>query len=535
MRVRILNYLCLAIGWALLAQAAKADAFHYQTVPLGERALGMGGAFTGVGDDPAAVFYNPAGLSQLEDTSLSASLTLNAFDRRTIVRGYRTAEGQVSLKHGSQPTLPLFVSLVKQVGKKRAGRRRHAIALSTLTVDQRRLLFDVQIRTSAAAIASGKAPVFDSFNLEHEESTVWHGLSYSFRLRDGLSIGASGYLSLYRMRYEEEQLNVTTAVLNPDFGTLENPTVSLNTRRTSSDVKNLIGRVGVLYAQPTRAGIVRYGAMFQPPSIEVSGSAKVHERRLLADTLADPGYGTYFDSADGGLRASAPRPWELRLGTSFTPDERFLVAFDASVYGPVASADDPVIAVGAAKRDPILGDTPQAGDLLLTRWHSKLSGNVSLGIEGKIRDVLALRVGFFTDLSAAPSVRKASTAVAPADVHRFGGALSLGLIAGGYDVSIGAAGVMGRGDGQAYDLSPQAGSSGPFFRTEVSDRTLFVFISGAKSAVTKLAKAAYRNLRSRGESAPDAAVQNAGAASDALLPETESQPVDKTSSEGEKP
>lgn len=531
MRARVLGCLCLLIGSAT-AVVVKADAFHYQTVPLGERALGMGGAFTGVADDPSAVFYNPAGMAQLEDTSLSASLTLNAFDTRTIVRGYRTAEGEVSLKHDSRPILPLFVSLVKQVGKKRDGGRRHAIALSTLTIDQRRLLFDVEIRTSDAALASGKSPVFDSFNLEHEESTIWQGLSYSFRLRDRLSIGASTYLSIYRMRYEEEQLNVTTAVLNPDFGTLENPTVSLNTRRTSSNVKNLVGRVGVLYTQLTRAGAIRYGLMFQPPSIKLTGSAKVQERRLLADTVAAPAYGTYFDSSDSGLDASAPRPWEVRLGTSYTPDARFLVAFDASLYGPVGSAADPVIAVGAAQPDPVLGDAPQAGDLLVTSWHSKLSGNVSLGIEGKIRETVALRVGFFTDLSAAPPVPKVSGTVVPTDLNRFGGALSVGLISGGYDLSVGAAGVMGRGDGQAYDLSRQ---SGPFFRTEVIDRTLFVFISGAKSAVTKLAKAAYRSLRSRGESAGEGAVQNAGAASDALLPEATDRPATNATSEGKKP
>ncbi|MCX5750318.1 MAG: hypothetical protein NT099_01400, partial [Candidatus Saganbacteria bacterium] len=50
---------CLPLGTALFA-ASLTDANLRDGI--GVRALGMGGAFTAVADDPTAVFYNPAGL-----------------------------------------------------------------------------------------------------------------------------------------------------------------------------------------------------------------------------------------------------------------------------------------------------------------------------------------------------------------------------------------------------------------------------------------------------------------------------------------
>ena len=40
---------------------------------IGARAVSMGGAFTAVADDASAVFWNPAGLSQLTDNQIYLS------------------------------------------------------------------------------------------------------------------------------------------------------------------------------------------------------------------------------------------------------------------------------------------------------------------------------------------------------------------------------------------------------------------------------------------------------------------------------
>lgn len=48
----------------------------FQINEHGARAMGMAGAFTGLANDPSAIYYNPAGLSILNGTQISAGLTL---------------------------------------------------------------------------------------------------------------------------------------------------------------------------------------------------------------------------------------------------------------------------------------------------------------------------------------------------------------------------------------------------------------------------------------------------------------------------
>jgi hypothetical protein len=45
---------------------AGTSAFSFLKIDVGARAVGMGGAFTGLADDEAALYYNPAGIATLE-------------------------------------------------------------------------------------------------------------------------------------------------------------------------------------------------------------------------------------------------------------------------------------------------------------------------------------------------------------------------------------------------------------------------------------------------------------------------------------
>jgi hypothetical protein len=78
------------------------------------------------------------------------------------------------------------------------------------------------------------------------------------------------------------------------------------------------------------------------------------------------------------------------------------------------------------------------------------------------------------------------------DVHRVGMAMSVGLDIPGFDASLGTAGLFGHGQGLAYDTADE---TAPYHRTAVRDATLFVFITGMRSAVNKLVKTAEEKLR----------------------------------------
>lgn len=77
--------LCVSVhGWTQSVYLSDAIRFSTPGTGVGGRALGMGGAFTGVANDYSALYWNPAGLAQLEYGEFSAGLSyLNYKDQST--------------------------------------------------------------------------------------------------------------------------------------------------------------------------------------------------------------------------------------------------------------------------------------------------------------------------------------------------------------------------------------------------------------------------------------------------------------------
>ena len=67
---------------SLFSLPVYASFANYNSVLIGERAAGMGGAFTALSNDPAGCsFYNPATLTRMKGNKLSASVNLfNKYD-----------------------------------------------------------------------------------------------------------------------------------------------------------------------------------------------------------------------------------------------------------------------------------------------------------------------------------------------------------------------------------------------------------------------------------------------------------------------
>lgn len=459
---------------------ALADPFHFQGIPLGQRALGFGGAFTGLADDPSAAYYNPAGLVWSGDSALSASLTLNAFDRQTIEDGYRTGVGRSTLRHDAGPSLPSSVGFLKRLGKRGPkGERAHALGISTFAVEQRQLGFDVEVQNRPGGDIA-------TLSVDRNARTTWHGVSYAYRVSDTISFGLSGFLSLTRNMYREELMSAELAAALPEPGSFATEGAAWESHRVDANVKNLVTRFGALYQAHER---VRVGLMFQPPCLHVRGRASVRERRLDTDILA--GTGSFFTATQRGLPAHYPMPWEMRLGASYKPRSWLTLSMDASLYGPTGRKEKPVVAVGDRRPDPETGASASVGRFELDRWYRKTSGNVAIGGEVTLWQVVAVRAGLFTSLSAAPELPRQSQQYFAPDIHRFGGAFSVGVTTLGYDLSLGTAGLFGRGDAMALDVTNAAE---PYQRTVVRDATLFVFLTGARNAITKLAKEAQERL-----------------------------------------
>ena len=81
----LLGLFGVVFGAATVVTAADGDggyAASYLQIPLGARPSGMGGAYIGVADDPAGVYYNPAGVTMLEKPVVGISYRVLGLGRR---------------------------------------------------------------------------------------------------------------------------------------------------------------------------------------------------------------------------------------------------------------------------------------------------------------------------------------------------------------------------------------------------------------------------------------------------------------------
>lgn len=90
-RVDLWTLVILLMSWGIL---------YSQDVPfiwghnwgVGARAMGMGGAFTGVADDYSAMYYNPAGLGQLKKLEVFGSFSYLSVTNKATFMGLETSE-----------------------------------------------------------------------------------------------------------------------------------------------------------------------------------------------------------------------------------------------------------------------------------------------------------------------------------------------------------------------------------------------------------------------------------------------------------
>ncbi len=516
----------------LVAGSVRADGNHYQTFLIGERALGMGGAATGVADESSAVFYNPAGIALMGGDAVGGNLSINAFDRRRIEDGYGSPAGTDDFVATSRPGVPLFASVVKRIGRRGPDRvRRHAFAISTVNPMQRRLRYEVDVFNPDTRVR-------ESLTVDSERRATWYGPTLALRLSQQLAIGLSAFWVRQRLRHREDATSVTALSFDPARGTYENDTAFVRESLAKLDTHHLVFRLGGLWAPNAHW---RVGLMFQPPGIEVKDSARIMERRILADTLASPAYATLAFSDQRGLPGAAPIPWELRIGASYASSERLLFGADVSVVGGVGSRNDPVRRFGDPEPDPETGFVPEPGDHVARDVWRRPVVNLSVGMEAVIAGVVPLRLGVFTDRSAAPDIQGPTDIYQPVDVDRYGATASIGFRSGDYDLSLGAAVLYGRGRGLRTNPFGPSDPDQTYLPTDVEDRTIYFFISGARRAAARIARRIVRTRRRQEASPADPADDprpvslTGGSEEEARTSETEAPGTAESSVEAREP
>jgi long-chain fatty acid transport protein len=393
----------LAVLLCLAPLAARADFFNFRNVLPGSRAALLGGAFTAIADDGSAVWYNPAGLSQLP--SFTATLAADAYGMHLLDRSLALdSQGTLHTLHfrwfGAIPTTfaltfaprPGFTLALAAVG---ADRFRISAHTTTDGIDITDTFFGQSRRFSTLV---SKAVV--------EASTTLVGPAAGLELGAGFSVG----LSLF---YQLSQ--VTSSISD----TSSNASGDQAQRQHDHEVSahGLLPVLGVLWKGPAglRAGFT-WGVQTLPIRGTNSYSANV------VTTFAG-------SSLDGGnVAGAALYPHRFALGVAWERPGKLLLSVDVLYYLGMSWAA-PHEVLHTERADYAHVEVPHV--------------DASFGTEVWIKSSVTLRAGLFTNTSSA------SQQNAEERVQMFGFGLGVGIHNGGLSTGLGVVAQFGQSGLQA--------------------------------------------------------------------------------------
>ncbi|MEK6545309.1 MAG: hypothetical protein AABZ28_02120, partial [Nitrospinota bacterium] len=191
---RMLNiFLIPLILILLILTPVHADEYHYNNILVGDRAAGMGGAYTSISDDSAGLYYNPAGIVFSMGGSLSASA--NAY-HITNTR-YKGVIGGNDWERKSSALLPNYFGIIQSLGKGKVGFS-YTVTDSILE-DQDQVYYNVPGHSR------------DVINFNKNDNIYNFGPSYALELSKGFSIGVTLYGHYRESQWILNQLyNLTT-------------------------------------------------------------------------------------------------------------------------------------------------------------------------------------------------------------------------------------------------------------------------------------------------------------------------------------
>jgi len=171
------------------AGTAFADDYHYRNFVVGDRASGMGGAYTAVSDDVSGLFYNPAGIMYSTGTNMSASVNTYYNQSKT----YNSVIGGQNWKRESTALLPNYFGVIQPVGKFKIGLS-YAVPDSA-NEDQDEVFYNVSSAVQSYTI-----------NFNNTDNTYLFGPSIAVELAKDFSVGMTLYFQQRRVQTTLNQL-----------------------------------------------------------------------------------------------------------------------------------------------------------------------------------------------------------------------------------------------------------------------------------------------------------------------------------------
>ena len=382
----------LTLSLLCFGELAIADEYHYNNLLIGDRASGMGGAYTAVSDDATGMYYNPAGIAYVGDKNFSASV--NAYYSQ--YKKYDNVIGNKAFERNSSALLANYFGIVKAVGNYKIG---FSYAVPDAVSENQNQNFD-NVSASVSRF---------TINLNNKDSTYNFGPSIATEIRDDLSAG----LTLY-VHQRDAQLIVNQYSERVD---------------TSTQWTSHYFHISELGLRPI-LGVAWSPAEKLSLGLSLSKTLVMHSNAESQDTC--------WDSSAGGCAGAPAAPSVLRptittydikrqyptkiaLGAAYFADKDLLFSGDLTYYT-------------AVKEDPLFGE-------------KVATYNVAVGTEYYLSKKWAVRAGLFTNNANTPNIQAGVTRIEE-QINLYGMSMSLTNFTGNSSVTFGGNVNYGKGKSQ---------------------------------------------------------------------------------------
>lgn len=454
---------------------AGAQALYYRSIPVGERAIGLGGAFTGVASDPSAAYFNPAGMTTGGRFDLLGSFSSLVFTRKRFDSAFDTPGSDGSFTTKGTTTLPRFIGTVVRFGRAKNGTdHQFALGYSTLEVARDALGDGITEATEALSL---DVRVFSDY------VSRWYGLSFAAQVTRKSSVGFTVYLADQGVGYNEDIGLATGGEFNPLTQVRLGGESATTSGTASVSAYHFVPRLGWLHQINPRW---RVGVMFQTPGIPLKQRGN-NVRRLTG--VSDSADSVFFVAEQSDLEANLPIPFELDAGFGFQINETTLLSVDVAVSGPIG---DKLVITPPDELQEIDGEV---GVYFANSTKRRAVPNAAIGAEHKFGKV-TVAGGFFTNISAAPNVPATATEYTPDQVSMYGASFAVGLDTNGYRFTAGATGMFGVGDALGVQID-QEGNAASYSRTKATRSIVLLYIAGAISVASKGAREVQERYQER--------------------------------------
>lgn len=279
---------------------AHADGYHYNNILIGDRAAGLGGAYTAVSDDPAGLYYNPAGVVFTTGSNVNGSM--NAL-HRTLTR-YKSVLGGRDWTRESNTFTPNFVGLTQPFAGGMLG-------FSYAVTDA---ILEDQDEDFTGLTIGGLDVNRYVINSNIQDITYNVGPSFAYKLGEDFSVGVTLY-AFYRHREQSfnEQIYYANANMLWNNFYLEG---------TEFGIKPI---VGVMWTPIDKLSI----------GISARKTQLIYASVRTQSTFKADSVSIIPEPTMSSSKERRELPWQINTGLAYFPNDRWLITGEVDYFSAV--------------------------------------------------------------------------------------------------------------------------------------------------------------------------------------------------------